>query len=162
METVTVDQVLGRISHQLHLSKETETEVLAEIRTHLEDALEDAANRGEDEQTALLTAAEQFGIEEAGAELQKIHASWDGLSAIIATALPVLFGVILRWIVFAPDGSILNWRKLLIQPEFYVLAIAALFIPLHYFRRWRFALVCWGIFWLITVIFVIFPSINDW
>jgi len=41
-------------------------------------------------------------------------------------------------------------------------AAAALVVPVLLFRRWRFALVGWGFFWLLTVIFVVFPSINQW
>lgn len=162
MERVTIDQVLTQISDQLYLSKETEYEVLAEIRTHLEDAVNEASARGVDEQMALLTAAERFGITEAGDELQAIHANRESIDAVAATALPVLLAVILRWLAFAPDGSVLAWKQLLNRPGFYTLAIAALIIPIFHFHRWRYALVGWGVFWFLTVIFVIFPSINQW
>jgi hypothetical protein len=162
MERVTIDQLLTNISEQLHLSKETEHEVLEEIRTHLEEVVTEAVSRGEDDQVALLNAAERFGIDEAGAELQAAHANWESIDAIAATALPVLFAIILRWLAFAPDGSVLDWQQLLNRPGFYTLAIAALVIPLTHFHRWRFALVGWGVFWLLSVIFVIFPSINHW
>jgi len=162
MDRVTVDQVVANISMQLHLSKETEHEVLAEIRTHLEDAISTAVASGGDEQEALLEAAGQFGIEEAGAELQEVHAGRDSIDAVTATALPVLFAVILRWLAFAPDGSPLHWRQLLVKPGFHLAAAAALLIPLLALRRWKMALAGWGIFWLITIIFVLFPSMNDW
>jgi hypothetical protein len=162
MDRLTIDQVLANISAHLHLNKETEHEVLAEIRTHLEDAVAGAAAKGEDEQVALLKAAEQFGIDEVGAELQEVHANWDSIDAIIATALPVLFALILRWLAFAPDGSTIDWPRLLVQPGFWTVAATALILPVLCFRRWRFALVGWGFFWLLTVIFVIFPSIKHW
>src|SRR5512146_17974 len=100
MDRITVDQVLANISIQLHLSKETEHEVLDEIRTHLEDAINDAATKGWDEEMALLKAAEEFGVEEAGAELQEVHGNWDSIEAIASVALPVLCAVVLRWLVF--------------------------------------------------------------
>jgi hypothetical protein len=162
MNQASIDQVLETISQHLHLSKETETEVLAEIRTHLEDAVSEAASRGEDKQEALLKAAEEFGIEEAGAELQKVHSSWESLGALAATALPVLLALVLRWLAFEPDGTARNWRQLLVQPDFYIVAIAALVVPILIIRRRRLALVGWGVFWLLTVIFVVFPSINHW
>jgi len=162
MDRLTVDQVMGNISIHLHLSKETETEVLAEIRTHLEDAMAEAVSQGVDEQLALRKAAEQFGIEEAGVELQEVHADWESIDAIAAVALPVLFAIILRWLAFAPGGSALNWPQLLIRPGFYMIAIIALVIPAIFFYRRRFALAGWGFFWFLTVIFVIFPSINRW
>ncbi len=160
MDGLTIDQVLEKIARHLHLSKESETEVLAEIRTHLEDVVGQAVARGEDGQQALRKAAEHFGIEEAGAELQHIHSERESVSAVMATALPVLFAVILRWLAFAPDGSPSEWRKLLIQPGFIIVAIVALVFPLVCFHRWRMALASWGIFWLLTIIFVIFPNFG--
>jgi len=160
MDQVTIDHVLAQIGRHLNLSKETEQELLAEIRTHLEDAV--ARAEGGDEQAALLRAAEKFGIDEAGPELQQVHANWESIEAILASALPVLFAVILRWLAFAPDGSALDWPQLLAQPGFWIVAVAALVVPVLLFRRWRFALVGWGFFWLLTVIFVVFPSINQW
>ena len=162
MERVTVDEVLTQIREQLHLSKETEHEVLAEIRTHLEDAVAEASASGVDEQMALRKAAERFGLDEAGAELQIVHSNWESIDAIAATALPVLFTVMLRWLAFAPDGSVLDWQQLLNRPGFYTLAFVALIIPIYHFHRWRYALVVWGVFWFLTVIFIIFPSINHW
>jgi hypothetical protein len=162
MERVTVDQVLTGISEQLHLNKETEYEVLEEIRTHLEDAVHEAAAMGEDENAALLKATERFGISEASAELQALHANRDGIEAIAATALPVLFAILLRWLAFAPDGTVLAWPQILNRPGFITLAIVALIMPIYHFHRWRLALVGWGVFWLLSVIFVIFPSINHW
>ena len=162
MDRLTIDQVLANISAQLHLSKETEYEVLAEIRTHLEDAIAAASAEGKDEETALVEAAKQFEIDEVGAQLQEIHVNWESTEAIIATALPVLFAVILRWLAFAPDGSTLDWPQLLIRPGFWLVAIVALLGPLLFFRRRRLALIGWGFFWLLTVIFVVFPSIHHW
>jgi hypothetical protein len=162
MDRVTIDQILAKIRKHLYLSKETEYELMAEIRTHLEDAIADARTKGGDEQTALLNAAEEFGVDELGAELQEVHANWESIDAILATALPVLFALILRWLAFAPDGSALAWPQLLVRPGFWIVAAAALILPFLRFRRWRYALVGWGIFWLLTVIFVVFPTINHW
>ncbi len=162
MDRMTVDNVLMNISIHLHLSKETEQEILAEIRAHLEDAVAAAAAKGADEQTALLQAAEQFGFAEAGAELQEIHNHREAIQAILATALPVVFAVALRWLIFTPGGSPADWQQMLVQPGFSLLAAAALLIPILAFRRWRFALVGWAIFWFLTVIFVIFPSVTQW
>lgn len=162
MERATIDQVLAQIGEHLHLSKETENELLTEIRTHLEDAVADAVARGGDEQAALLKAAERFGVDEVGAELQVVHENRETIEAILATALPVLFALILRWLVFAPAGSALAWPQLLIRPGFWIVAAAALVIPALFFHRWRYALVGWGFFWLLTLIFAIYPSINRW
>lgn len=160
MDKVTIDQVLEDIRKHLRLSKESEHEVLAEIRTHLEDTTDEARAKGEDEQAALMKAAERFGIEEVSDELQEIHANWESVEAILATALPLVFALILRWLAFAPDGSALDWPQLLTRPEFWIVAVAALIVPVLLFRRWRLALAGWGVFWFLTVIFVVFPSIS--
>jgi hypothetical protein len=162
MDKVTIDQVLAKIRKHLHLSKETEYELLAEIRTHLEDAVADAVRKGEDEQVALLKAAQKFGVDEVGAELQEVHVGWESVDAIMVSALPVLFAVILRWLAYAPDGSTLGWQALLVRPGFWIVAVVALIVPFLQFRRWRFALLGWGFFWLLTIIFVVYPSINHW
>jgi hypothetical protein len=162
MDGVSIDQILEELRQHLRLSKETEQEVLAEIRTHLEDVAAEARSKGEDEQKALIQAAERFGLDEVGDELQEVHANQEILEAIRATALPIVFALVLRWLIFAPQGSALDWPLLFARPEFWIVACAALFIPALLFRRWRFALVGWGVFWLLTVIFVVFPSINQW
>lgn len=162
MAKVTIDQVLANISLHLHLSKETEHELLAEIRTHLEDAVAKAIVKGEDEQIALLKAAERFGIDEVGLALQEVHESWESVNALLAVALPVLLALILRWLAYAPDGSALVWPQLLVGPGFWLVAVAALIIPFLYFRRWSLALIGWGIFWLLSVIFIVFPGISQW
>jgi hypothetical protein len=158
MDGVSIDQILEELRQHLHLSKETEQEVLAEIRTHLEDVAAEARSKGEDEHKALLEAVERFGVEEVGDELQEVHANQEIIEALRVTALPVVFALILRWLIFAPEGSALDWPLLITKPEFWIVAAAALFIPALLFRRWRFALVGWGVFWLLTVIFVVFPS----
>lgn len=162
MDEVTLDQVLERLRKQLHLSKETETELLAEIRTHLEDAVADAVAKGEDEQVALLKAAEAFGMEESGKELQDVHVGNDALEAIMATALPILMALVLRWLAFAPGGSAIEWSTFLARPTFWLIAAITLVVPFLYFKRWSLALLGWAFFWLITVIFIVFPSINQW
>jgi hypothetical protein len=162
MDEVTIDQVLEKISAHLHLSKETERELLAEIRTHLEDVASNASVNGEDEHEALHNVAKNFGIDEVGDELQELHAERESVEAIIAIILPVLFTLIFRWLAFAPDGSARAWPHLLLRPEFWIVALAALVLPILYFYRWRFVLIEWGIFWLLTVIFFIFPSVHQW
>jgi hypothetical protein len=162
MDEITIDVALAQVSSRLHLSKETEHELLAEIRTHLEDAVEQCRLEGGDEQAALRSAIEHFGIEEVGEELQNVHEGQESIEAIVATALPILFAVTLRWLAFAPDGTSAAWHTLFTRPVFWLIAAAALVVPVLLFRRWRFALVGWGIFWLITVIFASNPNIDRW
>jgi hypothetical protein len=145
----------------MDLDVETEREVLAEIRDHLEEAVAGAQAEGLGEEEALALAAARFGVEEEiGQELQDTHAGWGTADAVIAAGLPVLCALILRWLAFAPDGTILGWPQLLSRPAFWIVALVALFVPLLRFDRWRYALVAWIIFWGLTVIFVTFPAMH--
>ena len=161
-QQLTIDQVLARISQQLNLSGETEWELLEEIRNHLEDAVADAKAGGENEQVALLKAAEQFGLEEVATELQAVHAPWESTDAIVACMLPIFCTLILRWLAFSADGTAIGWQQLLSRPMFWVVATLTLVVPMAYFRRWHFALIGWGFFWAISVIFVVLPTFDQW
>ncbi|NLG70725.1 MAG: hypothetical protein GX495_01610 [Chloroflexi bacterium] len=101
-------------------------------------------------------------MEAVAAELQDLHAGRESLEALAAAALPVLFAVVMRWLAFAPDGSSVNWQQMLERPGFWIVAFAALLIPGMLFQRWRFALAGWGIFWLLTVLFTVFPTNIQW
>jgi hypothetical protein len=156
-----IDDLLGRIGTQMDLDGETEQEVLAEIRDHLEEAVAEARARGLDEAGALAQAATRFGLEEeVGRELQAAHAGWGTADAVVAAALPVLGALILRWLAFAPDGTALGWPQLLSRPTFWIVALATLFVPLLKFERWRYALATWVLFWALTVLFVTLPALR--
>jgi hypothetical protein len=159
---ITIDHVLALIRARLDLSKETEHELLAEIRTHLEEAVAKARANGLDEEIALLKAAEEFGLDQVGQELQQVHVPWESADAIVAAALPVVCALVLRWLVFAPDGTALGWPELLNRPAFWIVSLAALLLPLLQFRRWRFALAAWCLFWALTVVFVAMPVVARW
>lgn len=158
MDETTIEQALAKISSRLRLSKEVENELLAEIRSHLEEAAASARAQGRDEQAALQAALDHFGLDEVGPQLQEVHGGWESIEALAATALPILFALILRWLVFVPEGSYRAWQVLLAQPAFWMVAVGALVVPGLLLRRWRFALVGWGVFWLITIIFVVYPG----
>ena len=155
-----VDEVLGRIAAEMDLDSETEHEILAEIRDHLEEAVAGAKAEGLDENEALAQAAARFGLEkEIGHELQEAHAGWGTADAVVAAALPVICTLVLRWLVFAPDGTALGWPQLLSRPTFWIVALAALLVPVLRFERWRYALASWALFWGLTVLFVALPAL---
>lgn len=156
-----IDDRLARISAQMDLDGETEQEVLAEIRDHLEEAVAEARAKGLDETGALAQAAARFGLEEeVGRELQATHAGWGTADAVVAAALPVLGALVLRWLAFAPDGTALGWPQLLGRPAFWIVALVALLVPLLKFERWRYALATWVLFWTLTVIFIALPALR--
>jgi hypothetical protein len=154
-----IDALVHRIGAGLDLDAETEHDVLAEIRDHLEEAVADARIAGLDETAALARAAARFGVEEEVAQqLQAVHAGWGTADAVMAAALPVVCALVLRWLAFAPDGTALGWPALLSRPAFWVVAGAALLLPVLRFERRRYALVTWALFWALTVLFVAMPS----
>ena len=156
-----IDSLLARIRTQMDLDAETEHEILTEIRDHLEEAVACAQAEGLSAADALARAAVRFGLEgDVGRELQSAHAGWGTADAVIAAGLPVVCALVLRWLVFAPGGTALGWTQLLSRPAFWIVALAALFIPLLKFERWRYALATWVIFWGLTVIFVITQTVR--
>jgi len=157
---VNVDRVLARIHAHLDLEAETEHELLEEIRAHLEEAVEEARTQGLDEGEALAQAAARFGVEEAARELQAAHTGWGALEGIAAAALPVLCALVLRWLVFAPDGTAVGWREMLSRPAFWAIATIALLVPPLRFPRRRYALVSWAIFWGFSVLTVVSPALR--
>lgn len=160
MSNADLEQLLGRIRAQMDLDSATEHEVLAELRDHLEQALAEARAEGLDEAQALERVATRFGIEEVGQELQATHAGWGTADGVIAAALPVVCALILRWLAFAPDGTALGWPALLNRPSFWIVALLALLLPLLKFRRWRYAVASWVIFWALTVVFATWPALR--
>jgi hypothetical protein len=157
---VTIDDVLEGVRVRLNLEAEAEYELIEEIRTHLEQAVEDACARGDDVQGALEQAAADFGIDEASEELHAAHLGQGVADGIAAAALPVVCALALRWLVLAPDGSGAGWLEVLARPAFWVVAAAALLVPLLRFPRWRYALASWAFFWALSVIFYCFPAVR--
>jgi len=144
----------------MDLEAETEHELLAEIRGHLEEAVADAQRRGMSEKEALADAASRFGIDEVALELQKTHHGWGTLEGTAAAALPVLFALTLRWLVFAPDGTYVGWQQMLGRPAFWVVAVLALLIPLWRFPRRQYALISWAVFWGLSVVMILGEGVR--
>ncbi len=157
---MTVDDVLARIRAHLDLEAETEYDLLQEIRAHLEEAVEVARAQGLDEEAALAEAAARFGVEEVGRELQTAHVGWGTADGVIAAAMPVVCALVLRWLIFAPDGTAVGWQEVLVRPAFWVVSLAALLLPLLKFPRWRYALASWAFFWTLSVIFFAWPALR--
>ncbi len=156
-----LEDIVRHIQAELDLDKETEQEVLDEIRSHLEEVVAEGLAAGMSRQEALSQAAERFGLgQQVGRELQAAHAGWATADAVIATGLPVLLALLLRWLVFAPDGTAIGWQQVLVRPAFWAVALAALLVPLLKFERWRYALVSWSFFWIVTVVFALGSAVR--
>ena len=158
----TIETIIDQIGRELNLSQETEREVLDEIRTHFEDAVEDGKQQGLDDASALALAASHFGVTATSDALKEVHLQWESADAVIACMVPTMAALVLRWISFAPNGSAIGWQSALLKPAFWVVAIVCLLVPMLQFNQWRYAMVSWCIFWFFTVIFITLPNIQSW
>ncbi len=156
----SIEAVLARIRSQLDLDAETEHDLLEELRGHLEDAVAAARMQGLDEEAALDRVVARFGVEDVGHDLQATHLGWGTADGVIAAALPVICALLLRWLVFAPDGTAAGWREVLARPVFWGVALLALLAPLLKFTRWRYAVASWAFFWLLSVLFCAWPALR--
>ena len=157
---MTIDDVLNQIQLRLGLEAETEHEVLEEIRGHLEEAIDAAEARGLDEQKALRKAAAAFGLEQATAELRATHLGSGTLEGVTAAALPVILALVLRWLIFAPDGTVDAWREMLSAPTLAVIAAVAILLPLLRFPRRRYAIALWVFFWGLSLVTAMWPTLR--
>jgi hypothetical protein len=85
-----LDNYLGRLGRELQASPEETTEVLREIRSHLELAVRDVGRNGRDEAVCLTRVLERFGAaEHIGRGLRRVHgrATWQEIGM---AALPLL------------------------------------------------------------------------
>jgi hypothetical protein len=156
-----IEDLLRQIQIELDLDKETEQDVLEEIRTHLEESIAEAMVAGLGREEALAQAAARFGLsQEVGQALQATHAGQATADAVIAAGLPVVLALVLRWLVFAPDGTAIGWQQVLVRPAFWAVALAALLVPLLKLERQHYALVSWGFFWVMTVIFALGSAVQ--
>jgi len=155
---VTIDEVLAQIRLRLNLEAEAEQEVLEEIRGHLEEAVAAARAAGQDEAAALAQVAARFGIEETARELQSTHVGRGTLNGIALAGLPVIFALVLRWLIFAPDGTAAGWRETLSRPALWVIVAAGLLVPLLRFPRRRYVWALWAIFWGLSLTTALWPT----
>jgi hypothetical protein len=156
-----IEDILRQIQTELDLDKETEQQVLDEIRTHLEESVAEAMASGMRWEEALAQAAVRFGVsQEVGRALQTTHVGWATADAVLAAGLPVLLALVMRWLIFAPDGTAIGWQQVLTRPAFWAVALAALLVPLLKLERWRHALASWGFFWMMTIIFALEPAVR--
>jgi hypothetical protein len=155
MSEPAIEALLDRILERADLESERSQEIRDEMREHLLLAVEEEVSHGLTRREAIDSAAERFGLDaQIAEELNEAHAGWSTSDAILATALPVLSALVLRWLVYAPDGSALGWAHILSRPVFWVVALATLIIPVLRYSRMRYALAGWAIYWAITVAFV--------
>jgi len=154
------DRLLACIRDELDLDAESEHEVLEEIRFHLEATASEAQARGLTREDALIEAVERFGAVEVGQELQVVHEGEGVADGVIAAGLPVICTLVLRWVVFSPGGTAVHWQELLSRPAFWVVAFAALLVPLLRFSHKGYAIVSWTFFWTISVVFVVGPALR--
>jgi hypothetical protein len=155
---VTIEEVVRDIQSRLGLEADIEHEVLEEIRGHLEEAVAAGTACGLDERHALNEAAAAFGVEQTTSELRQTHAGRGTMEGVAAAALPVILALILRWLIFAPDGTMDAWRELLTRPALVVIAVATIAAPLVRFPQRRPAIALWTFFWGLSFVTLVWPA----
>ena len=148
------DRLLEQARAQLDLDADVERELLEELRGHLEESYSAARARGLSAEQALGEAGRRMGLPEAGQALQATHAGRGAADGVLAAAVPVVGTLVLRWLVL-PQGDLAHLHQVLARPEFWVLALAALMLPLIRIRHWRFALASWAFFWALSLAYLI-------
>lgn len=157
---ITIDSVLDQIRAKLNLSSETEWELLEEIRAHLEDAVDAAQHNGKDQTTALLKAAEDFGLDESAEQLQELHSELEITQVLLLCIAPIVCTVLLRWLIFSAAGTTNGWQTLFSRPVIVTVSLIGLILPLTQLRRWPYASLGWLFFWAISLIFLAFPAFR--
>lgn len=155
-----INELAKRIVGELDLDDETTSAAFDEIRGHLEDAMASATAQGLTPDEAYDEVATRFGGSEVGLGLREVHEGRATADAVLAAGLPVACALLLRWTVFAPDGTAIGWQQLLTRPALWVIATVALLLPLLRLRRWSYGLASWAFFWLITIAFVLTPALR--
>ena len=155
---MTIDDVLEQIRPGLGLEAEAEQDVMEEIRGHLEEAVAAGKARGLDDAAALSEAARALGVQVTTAGLRETHSGWGTLEGVAAAGLPVLFALVLRWLIFAPDGTAGAWQEQLSRPTLVIIAGVAILVPLLRFPKRRYALTLWFLFWGHSLVMVVFPG----
>jgi hypothetical protein len=116
----TLDEYLVRLRRQLQASPEETEEILREVRSHLELAMQDTVSAGADEATRLARAVERFGAaEHVGRALRQVHgrATWE--EAVLAALPLLLLGALVAipqvpgWIapLILGAATVLGWRR---------------------------------------------------
>ena len=72
----------------------------------------------------------------------------------------MLCALVLRWLIFAPDGTAAAWRELPTRPALAAIAAAAILVPLLRFPRRRYALALWTFFWGLSLITAVWPAFR--
>jgi len=158
-----LDDYLDRLGHELQASPEEATEVLREVRSHLELAIQDMEQNGGDEVTCLGQALERFGAaEHIGRELRQVHGRTTWQEAGLAVLPLLLFG----WLL--PMHQMPVW----IAPS--ILAVATALAWLAGWPLWWWAWLGWlplvipgapgGLLWgaVAYVVILLLVSRRDW
>lgn len=157
---MNADSLLERLRAHLNLDAEAEAEVLEELRGHLEDAVAAHRARGLDEAAAWRETASAFGLPETAAELRQVHAGRGLLDGVLLVAVPVVGTLVLRWLIFAPDGTAAGWRALPTPAALVAVAGVAMLVPLLRFPRRRTALALWAFFWGLSLATAVLPTLR--
>lgn len=154
----SIDDLLGQIQARLGLEAEEEYEVLEEIRGHLEESVLAAKLQGMNHEQALQQAAAAFGIEQSAQALHQTHKTWGIGDALALAAVPVLLTIVLRWLIFSPDGTAAAWQWQQSWSNLWLVTSVLVVVPIWYFSRRLYLVGLWLFFWAISIGMLLWAS----
>jgi len=153
-----LDQALKLVAGRLLIESDREHEVLAELRSHLEEATDAGVRRGLSRPAALQQAVDALGVTETADELHQTHAGLGVREGVLAAAVLVVLALALRWVTFAPEGTATRWR-VLVEPQALALAcLTSVAVVAWWFRRSRYAVAVSAFFGAISLITAVWPA----
>ena len=146
-----MEAYLKEVRRRLHVDPSVEEEILAELRSHLEEATIAYQAMGLSRERAEARAIRQFGEAwEVAEPLQGVHGS-SFHQALLAAFLPVALTLGLKWIAI-PLLRLSDAWQVVTSPAFLSVAALLLLLPILRGEKWRYGLPAWGFFWTITII----------
>ncbi|MCZ7572167.1 MAG: permease prefix domain 1-containing protein [Ardenticatenaceae bacterium] len=147
------DRYLAELAAALPLDRDQQQAIMTEVADHLAVSAEWWQQAGLSEEEAWERAVEEFGpVDEVARGFVEMRRGWGTGEALATAGLPVLFSLILKWVVFPLLALPRSW-EVLTHPALLSTAVLLLLLPLGWkAERWRFGLAVWIIFWFFTIV----------
>jgi hypothetical protein len=146
-----VEAYLREVRRRLRVDPAMEKAILAELRSHLEEATIAHQAMGLSRERAEARAIKEFGEAwEVAKQLQGVHGSSFN-QALLAAFLPVVLTIVLKWVAIPLLRLSAAWQ-VVTSPAFLSVAALLLLLPTLRWEKWRYGLPAWGFFWAMTIL----------
>ena len=146
-----LERYLSEIASQLNVDPAKEREILAELRSHLEEAIFEVPEEGLGPEERVGAVLQQFGdARELGRMLGRQHSD-SANQAVLAAFLPVALALSFKWVILPLLHDLGTWQGSPTPFVFGCLALLALLVPGLTFKNWRYGYGVWAFFSLVTI-----------